>query len=161
MSSRLQAILIVTLVMIWCLVVFGCSTKPRQPAKQQSHNTPHTTSAIPVTSVDLNKDGMIDSQEKHNITQDHPDVLSTFMCISTSVIVICAICAWMSRSRPPRSDHSDDSTTLDGGAWDTTDEPPEQHPKTEPHEPVELGDDWLDAEQDFDGVLEDHKGKRG
>lgn len=157
LSGRLQVILIVTVVVIWCMVIFGCSTLSRQPAKQQSHNTPHTTSAIPVTSVDLNEDGLIDSQERHNITQDHPGVLSTFMCISASVVVICAICAWMSRSRPPRSDDTDDtptSSTLDGGAWNTTDGELWA-------EPQELGDDWLDSEQDFQGVMGDHKGKRG
>lgn len=157
LSGKFQTLLIIFVVVVWMLVVCGCSTLSRQPAKQQKHNT---SSAITVESVDLNGDGLIDTQEKHQITSDQPGVLLTFVCISTCVILICAICAWMSRNRTSDTPHtSHDTHTSDGGQLLSEMDLGDGVVYSQP--PTRGSDDWLDSEQDFEGVMVRGPGKRG
>lgn len=104
-----------TIILIWgalmlLLASFGGCAKLRTgdgPAKQQNFSTSHSQagegSEIPVSQIDLNKDGMIDATEQAIITSNGPDVLLTFGVITGSVFISILICAWMA-NRTSRKD---------------------------------------------------------
>ena len=104
-----------TIILIWgalmlLLGTFGGCAKLRTgdgPAKQQNLSTSYSQagegSEIPVSQIDLNKDGMIDATEQAIITSNGPDVLLTFGVITGSVFLSILICAWMA-NRTTRKD---------------------------------------------------------
>ena len=106
---------ICTVLLIWGVIILllgsagGCA-KLRTgdgPAKQQNFSTSYSQagegSEIPVSQIDLNKDGMIDATEQAIITSNGPDVLLTFGVITGSVFLSILICAWMA-NRTTRKD---------------------------------------------------------
>lgn len=128
-------------VVCWTLVIAGCSMSKAfktEPAKQQS---PITSQAIPVDQVDLDGDGHISISEQHNLTSHTPGVLPVFLCIAGATVCVTGLCAWWCRrSREESHDH----TTSDTLIQET------QH--TTPPTRTSDDDDWLDSEQDFDGI---------
>lgn len=127
-------VLIVSVVIVWIWLTCGCATSP---AKQQkistSDPTPHITT---VDQIDLNRDGLIDSHELHNISNSTPDTLITFLCIIGLVIVLSVVCMWWHTRSICRSD------TLHITPPDTP---------ASPVKSVEPSDHWPHAEQDFLG----------
>ena len=106
---------ICTVLLIWGVIILllgsvgGCA-KLRTgdgPAKQQNLSTSYSQagegSEIPVSQIDLNKDGMIDATEQAIITSNGPDVLLTFGVITGSVFISILVCAWMA-NRTTRKD---------------------------------------------------------
>ena len=116
MKTAIDTILeICTVLLIWGVIILllgsagGCA-KLRTgdgPAKQQNLSTSYSQagegSEIPVSQIDLNKDGMIDATEQAIITSNGPDVLLTFGVITGSVFLSILICAWMA-NRTTRKD---------------------------------------------------------
>lgn len=102
--------LVVSLTLYTCA---GCApikriTTSDIPAKQQIKTTP-THADIPVSQIDLNGDGSIDSQERHQLGSNHISVLSTFAAIVGAVVVVCVTSAWISnKSKEARHGPDDD-----------------------------------------------------
>lgn len=146
MKRVLLYVLVVTcLVTYWTLVLSACSmnrTLKPKPAKQQSMIT---TQAIPVDQVDLDGDGQISISEQHNLTSHTPGVIPVFLCVAGATVCVTGLCAWWcrrAREEPP--EQSPDITPSDTLIQET--QRPTRHSS-------KSGDgDWLDSEQDFDGV---------
>ena len=114
---------ICTVLLIWGVIILllgsvgGCA-KLRTgdgPAKQQNFSTSYSQagegSEIPVSQIDLNKDGMIDATEQAIITSNGPDVLLTFGVITGSVFISILVCAWMA-NRTSRKDTINRATAV-------------------------------------------------
>ena len=114
---------ICTVLLIWGVIILllgsvgGCA-KLRTgdgPAKQQNFSTSYSHtgegSEIPVSQIDLNKDGMIDATEQAIITSNGPDVLLTFGVITGSVFISILVCAWMA-NRTSRKDTINRATAV-------------------------------------------------
>ena len=114
---------ICTVLLIWGVIILllgsvgGCA-KLRTgdgPAKQQNLSTSYSQagegSEIPVSQIDLNKDGMIDATEQAIITSNGPDVLLTFGVITGSVFISILVCAWMA-NRTSRKDTINRATAV-------------------------------------------------
>lgn len=141
----LYMFVVVCLVTYWALVLSSCSMSKAfktEPAKQQS---PITSQAIPVDQVDLDGDGHISISEQHNLTSHTPGVLPVFLCIAGATVCVTGLCAWWCRrSREEPHEESHDHTTSDTLIQETQHTPPPTHTSDD--------DDWLDSEQDFDGI---------
>lgn len=148
MHMYLKWLTVLTL-LVW-IMVLCCCTKARvskNPAQQQRITTT-TQQPIPVTQIDLNQDGVIDTSEQQQFTEDRPGVLATFMCIGGATILICLGSAWIcTRTTRRKSEVSEPHTTntseqliLEQDFDGIQDQPPE----------VTDGGDWLDSGQDFD-----------
>ena len=124
MKTAIDTILeICTVLLIWGVIILllgsvgGCA-KLRTgdgPAKQQNLSTSYSQagegSEIPVSQIDLNKDGMIDATEQAIITSNGPDVLLTFGVITGSVFISILVCAWMA-NRTSRKDTINRATAV-------------------------------------------------
>lgn len=146
-KPMLKLLLLLTM-LIWIMVLCCCSigTVKSNPAKQQRSTT--SPQPIPVNQVDLNQDGVIDTSEQQQFTEDTPGVLGTFMCIGGATILICLGSAWIcTRSTRPKSEVSEPDIS------DTSEQLiQEQDFDGTQHQPAEHTDqgDWLDSGQHFE-----------
>lgn len=95
---------IIGFVVLTCVIFgTGCSSKRSidSPAKQQKISTSNPVpvvvpaeTPIPVSLIDLDRDGTISATERRSLTHDQPDVIITFISIVASVIVASILTAW-------------------------------------------------------------------
>lgn len=95
---------IIGVVALTCVIFgTGCSIKRSvdPPAKQQKISTSNPVpvvvpaeTPIPVSLIDLDRDGTISATERRSLTHDQPGVVVTFISIVASVIVASILTAW-------------------------------------------------------------------
>ena len=143
-----ETIVILSIFMWFVTTCTSCSTRGSQttPAKQQniptSNITPvvtHADAPIPVSQIDLDRDGTISATERRSLAHDQPDVIVTFISIVASVIVASILTAWA------------------GSRWSNRAPRPQargthRQPAEEPAAPTQ-------TEVDFLGDSEDHRAR--
>lgn len=135
--------------LVWILVICCCTkTRVNKNPAQQQRTTTTTQQPIPVDQIDLNQDGVLDTSEQQQLTEDRPGVLATFMCIGGATILICLGSAWIcTRATRHKSEVSEPHNT------DTSEQLIlEQDFDGVHHDSSEVADggDWLDSGQHFD-----------